>query len=57
LGEDTPGVQCNHVAPKLNGLEQALAAQIEVAPDLPDRYPSYSTCFRRFSRWVKQGTL
>lgn len=25
--------------------------------DLPDRYPSYSTCFRRFSRWVKQGTL
>lgn len=25
--------------------------------DLPDEYPSYATCFRRFSRWVKDGTL
>lgn len=25
--------------------------------DLPDGYPSYSTCFRRFSAWVKDGTL
>jgi transposase len=25
--------------------------------DLPDRYPSYSTCVRRFSQWVKDGTL
>jgi transposase len=25
--------------------------------DLPDRYPSYATCFRRFSQWVKDGTL
>jgi transposase len=25
--------------------------------DLPDRFPSYATCFRRFSRWVKEGTL
>jgi len=25
--------------------------------DLPDRYPSYATCFRRFIRWVKDGTL
>lgn len=25
--------------------------------DLPDRFPSYATCFRRFSRWVKDGTL
>lgn len=25
--------------------------------DLPDAYPSYSTCFRRFSQWVKDGTL
>ena len=25
--------------------------------DLPDQHPSYSTCFRRFSRWVKDGTL
>ncbi|WP_370529065.1 IS5 family transposase [Undibacterium sp. KW1] len=25
--------------------------------DLPDRFPSGSTCFRRFSRWVKDGVL
>jgi transposase len=25
--------------------------------DLPNEYPSYSTCFRRFSQWVKDGTL
>jgi transposase len=26
LGEDTPGVQCNHMPFKLSGLEQALSA-------------------------------
>ena len=25
--------------------------------DLPDRYPSYQTCHRRFQRWVREGTL
>lgn len=25
--------------------------------DLPDRYPSYQTCHRRFQRWVRRGTL
>src|SRR5438105_11153496 len=25
--------------------------------DLPDRYPSYQTCHRRFQRWVDRGTL
>ena len=25
--------------------------------DLPDRYPSYQTCHRRFQRWVDHGTL
>ena len=25
--------------------------------DLPDRFPSSSTCYRRFSKWVKQGVL
>lgn len=25
--------------------------------DLPERFPSSSTCYRRFSRWVKAGTL
>ena len=25
--------------------------------DLPDRYPSYQTCHRRFQKWVQDGTL
>lgn len=25
--------------------------------DLPDRYPSYQTCHRRFQHWVESGTL
>jgi len=25
--------------------------------DLPDRYPSYQTCHRRFQAWVQRGTL
>ena len=25
--------------------------------DLPERYPPYQTCHRRFQRWVKQGVL
>jgi transposase len=25
--------------------------------DLPERYPSYQTCHRRFQRWVQNGTL
>src|SRR5687768_1278699 len=25
--------------------------------DLPERYPSYQTCHRRFQRWVRNGTL
>jgi transposase len=25
--------------------------------DLPDRYPSYQACHRRFQRWVKDGTF
>lgn len=25
--------------------------------DLPERYPSYPTCYRRFSVWVRDGTL
>ena len=25
--------------------------------DLPERFPSGSTCFRRFSRWVKAGVM
>ena len=25
--------------------------------DLPDRYPPYQTCHRRFQRWVAEGTF
>ena len=25
--------------------------------DLPDRYPSYQTCHRRFQQWVKAGVF
>ena len=25
--------------------------------DLPDRYPSYQTCHRRFQEWSRKGTL
>jgi transposase len=25
--------------------------------DLPERYPPYQTCHRRFQRWVKEGVL
>jgi transposase len=25
--------------------------------DMPDRYPPYSTCFRRFQSWVDDGVL
>jgi len=25
--------------------------------DMPDRYPSYQTCYRRFQEWVRSGTF
>jgi len=25
--------------------------------DLPDRFPPYQTCHRRFQQWVREGTL
>jgi len=34
LGEDTPGVQRSHMAPKLVGLEQALIDKIHAVTDL-----------------------
>jgi transposase len=33
LGEDTPGVQCNHVPAKLSGLEPILAARVAAVND------------------------
>ncbi len=40
----------------LNGILWVLRTGAAWA-DLPDRFPSGSTCFRRFSLWVKQGVL
>lgn len=25
--------------------------------DMPERYPPYQTCHRRFQRWIKEGVL
>jgi transposase len=33
-GQDSPGMQCNHVPSKLSGLEQALADQVASVNDL-----------------------
>jgi len=33
LGEDTPGVQCNHVPAKLSGMEPLLAARVAAVND------------------------
>lgn len=40
----------------LNGILWVLRTGAAWA-DLPDRFPSASTCFRRFSRWVREGVL
>jgi transposase len=29
----------------------------EMSHDLPDRYPPYQTCHRRFQQWQRDGTL
>jgi len=39
----------------LNGILWILRTGAQWA-DLPDRYPSYQTCHRRFQRWVQDGT-
>lgn len=46
--------RCNRAV--LNGILWILRAG---APwqELPDRYPPYQTCHRRFQRWVADGTL
>src|SRR5258706_10161300 len=40
----------------LNGILWVLRTSAAWA-DLPERFRSSSTCFRRFSRWVRQGVL
>jgi transposase len=40
----------------LNGILRVLRTG---APwhDLPERYPPYQTCHRRFQRWIEEGVL
>src|SRR5918993_1198406 len=40
----------------LNGILWILRTGARWA-DLPDRYPSYPTCHRRFQQWVRSGVL
>ena len=40
----------------LNGILWVLRTGAPWA-DLPDRYPSYQTCHRRFQHWVRAGLL
>src|SRR5579859_6267599 len=40
----------------LNGILWILRTGAQWA-DLPERYPPYQTCHRRFQRWVREGTL
>src|SRR5713226_6394606 len=40
----------------LNGILWALRTGAPWA-DLPDRYPSYQTCHRRFQQWVRSGIM
>lgn len=40
----------------LNGVLWILRSEAPWA-DLPNRYPSYQTCHRRFQQWVRAGVL
>jgi transposase len=40
----------------LNGILRILRTGAQGA-DLPERYPPYQTCHRRFQRWVREGAL
>jgi transposase len=53
-GRGRPQVHDNRAV--LNGVLWVLRTGAAWA-DLPDRFPSGSTCFRRFSRWVKTGVM
>ena len=51
-GRGRPEIHDNRAV--LNGILWVLRTGAAWA-DLPERFPSGSTCFRRFSRWVKEG--
>ena len=54
--EDARGRPCREPRDVLNGILWVLRTG---APwkDLPERYPPYQTCHRRFQKWVEEGVL
>src|SRR5262245_44304844 len=52
--EDGRGSPCNDSREVINGILGVLrsAARWE---DMPDRFPPYQTCHRRFQQWVREG--
>lgn len=52
-GRDRPWKERRAV---LNGILSVLHTGAPWA-DLPERYPSYQTCHRRFQQWVRSGTM
>jgi transposase len=53
-GRGRPAVHSDRAV--MNGILWVLRTGAAWA-DLPERFPSGSTCFRRFSRWMRQGVL
>ena len=53
-GKGRPEMHSNRAV--MNGILWVLRTGAAWA-DLPDRFPSGSTCYRRFSRWVKAGVF
>jgi transposase len=50
----------NNVPPGLGGAGHGILWVLRTgAPwkDLPERYPPYQTCHRRFQQWRKNGTI
>ena len=54
-GQGRPPVHDDRSA--LNGILWVLLRTGAVWADLPERFPSSSTCYRRFSKWVKTGVF
>ena len=54
--EDRKGRPRTHPLPILNGILWILRTGAQWS-DLPDRFPPYQTCHRRFQEWSNNGTM
>lgn len=54
--EDARGRPWKNRRAVLNGILWVLRTGAPWA-DVPDRYPSYQTCHRRFQQWVRSGVM